>query len=132
MPRRHKIPKRKGNTWLDHLIFSGERYLYEQERILEESKIKSQIFNNMASVRVKRSQVALNKARLRRIELQNKLLEKALSNNGTALAIPGIPDTNVAYCSICQTHLPTNITHHCGSPVELQLLDMRIGENYGK
>ncbi len=135
MPRRRR-PKRKGRSLLDRLIFRGELYLYEQERILEDSRIKSQIFNNIASVRVKQSRVALNNARLRRIDLQNRILEKALlersNNNGTPPAIPGAPDANVAYCSICQTHLPMNTTNHCGSPVEFQLLDMRIGENYGK
>ena len=129
MARRNRptVPKRA--NLLDYLIYKAEKWLYEQENALDDAKTKSQIFNNMASVREKRSRVALNKAKLKRVELQNKLLEKALKSKGTSLVVP---DSNVAYCSICQTHLPPNTTFHCGAPVELQLLDIQIGENYGK
>ena len=130
MARRNRptVPKRA--NLLDYLIYKAEKWLYEQENALDDAKTKSQIFNNMANVREKRSRIALNKAKLKRVELQNRLLEKALEDNN----VPLLPDPNLSFCSSCESHHPLNRTIcTCGYPLMPVFLDdIEIGENYGK
>ena len=146
MPRRKKPkkPTHKRRSILDWIIYKMESWLYDQEQILQDSKTKSQIFNNMANVQVKQSQVALNKEKLKTLKLQNKILTLTIENaklskgSPTTAIIEGnkpiqLSPPNASYCPECQVHHPaTRSMCTCGLATVPDYLEMRIGENYGK